>query len=217
MIIRVLVFGWLRSSSQHPKLWIPCALSCLYVVKNLRQLDHADPTARYPPLVRGKLQKKTLQFVYYYISHPERSLRYSNSVRFAFTKPPRFKIFHYQENEIPISWLFCKKTLAFTFVGTPRYSAVARSPFLPPSSFLSGSLQFIGTPRRACGAPHDALHYHTSSSLADGEQLRLLLYPSIHFLCNLVPRRSPSVLPVTSMRISRHHAALPYAPIPRRQ
>jgi hypothetical protein len=25
------------------------------------------------------------------------------------------------------------------------------------------------------------------------------------------------VLPVTSMRISRHHAALPYAPIPRRQ
>jgi hypothetical protein len=53
-----------------------------YVIKNSQPLDRTDPTASNPSPVRGNLQKKTLEFVHYYITYMWRSLGYSNSACF---------------------------------------------------------------------------------------------------------------------------------------
>jgi hypothetical protein len=55
---------------------------------------------------RIEFYRKALLFLCYFL-HPVRSLRYSNCFRFSLAKPPHSKIFHYQEDKIPISWRFC--------------------------------------------------------------------------------------------------------------
>jgi hypothetical protein len=83
---------------------------------------------------------KALCFVCYSILRPVRSLCYSKHVRFSFAKPPRSKIFLYQEDEIPISWQFCILPPACTFAkktptASPPMRVLIPIPLLSLSSF----------------------------------------------------------------------------------